>query len=124
MESPEDTHIRLLNLGSLLKAKMAFVEHEQEQITGLKEEIREILKDNDIKKFDDEKHNLHIKVTYGFAFDYGLFKMNNPELVKRFFTTMTETKTKDVFDKKQLNKECPEEYRKCLVELTPRLTIR
>ena len=43
MESPEDSYIELLNLGLLLKEKEIFLEHTEEQITGIKQEIREIM---------------------------------------------------------------------------------
>lgn len=123
MESLNNTHIQLVNLGVLLKQKKVLLEDTQDQITGIKEEIREIMNTNKITIFDDNIAPIHIKLTRNYAFDAGLFKMDNPELVKRFFTTMTEKKTKDVFNKKELNRECPIEYKKCLVELTPRLRV-
>ena len=112
----------LLDLGLLLKNKLALLERTNRDVTGLKHEIREILKENKMTSFDDDR--IKIKMTRNYTFDHGLFKMDNPELVKRYFKTETITKTKDVFSRKQLLRECPEEYKKCLIELTARLSIK
>ena len=121
MESPNNTHTMLVDLGLLLKEKNAILEQTSEQIIGIKVEIREIMNDNKIKSFDDDL--VKIKLTRSYTFDFGLFKMDNPELAKRFFTQETTTKVKDVFNKKELLRECPGEYKKCLIELTPRLRV-
>ena len=124
MESPKNTHISLVNLGQLFKDKVKLTAELNEQISDIKDAIREILQENDIKHFEDKEADIDIKVTYPMSFDFGLFKMDYPILTKRYFTTETITTVRDVYDKKQIKKECPEEYGKCEVELTPRLTVK
>ena len=124
MESPNNTHISLINLGQLLKDKVKLSAQLNEQIGDIKDAIREILQENDIKHFEDKNADIDIKITYPMSFDFGLFKMDYPELTKRYFTTETITTIRDVYDKKQIKKDCPEEYSLCEVELTPRLTVK
>ena len=121
MESPKNTHIQLRNLGVLLKEKMAFVAHEQEQITGLKEEIREVMKGYDLNNFEVDE--VTIKLTRSYAFDIGMFKLEEPEVSKNFIKEETTTKTKDVLDKKALKRLLPVTYKRFLIELTPRLRV-
>ena len=121
MESPEDSYIELLNLGLLLKEKEIFLEHTEEQITGIKEEIREMMTIHDIKKFDDPK--VKIKLTRSYAFDIGSFRLEEPEVSKNFVTEEIITKTKIVIDKKSLKKLLPATYKRFQVELTPRLRV-
>jgi len=126
MESPKNTHITLSNLGQLLKGKMALVKHENAQINNLKEEIRGIMIENDAKIFENKEIDLTIKCTRSFSFDFGMFKLDYPELTKQYFKeeTITTTIVKDVYDKKKIKKEHSVEYKSCEVENTPRLTVK
>ena len=121
MESPEDSYIELVNLGLLLKEKKIFLEHTEEQITGIKEEIREMMNIHEITTFDDPK--VKIKLTRSYAFDIGSFRLEEPEVSKNFVTEEIITKTKIVVDKKSLKKLLPATYKRFQVELTPRLRV-
>ena len=125
MESPNNESIsvqnQLIDLGCLLKDKKKILEATKLQITGIKEEIREIMTTNDIKKIEDDLVN--IKITRSYAFDVGSFKLEEPEVSKNFIKEETTTKIKDVVDKKSLKKLLPATYQRFLVELSPRLRV-
>ena len=121
MESPNNTHIQLVNLGLLLKHKKELLEDTQDQITGIKEEIREIMSANKITTFEDDV--VKIKLTRSYAFDVGSFKLENPEVAKAFISEETTKKIKDVVNKKGLKKYSKVLYEKYLIELTARLRV-
>lgn len=121
MESPNNTHIMLVDLGCLLKQKKAILEKTELQITSIKEEIREIMKINNKTTFDDDL--VKIKLTRSYAFDTGLFKLENPEVAKVYISEETTTKIKDVVNKKGLMKYSKVLYEKYLEELTPKLRV-
>ena len=122
-ESPNNTHTQLIDLGCLLKDKKKLLEDTQDQITGIKEEIREVMGLNNIKKFDNDEPKVHIIITRSYAFDTGLFKLEEPEVSKNFIKEETITKIKAVVDKKSLKKLLPATYQRFLVEMTPRLRV-
>ena len=124
IDSPKNTHINLSNLGRLLKEKMTLVKSEGEQIESLKEEIRGIMIENDLKNFENREMGLRLKITRPKSFDFGLFKLEYPKLRERYFTEETITTIKDVYDKKKIKAGHPKEYEACEVELTPRLTVK
>lgn len=123
-ESSKNTPIDLTNLGLLLKEKMKLVKHETTIINSLKEEIREIMVENDTKEFENEEFGLSIKCQRSFSFDVGMFKYEEPKISQLWITEETITKTRDVLDKKKLQSALPETYKKYLVENTPRLTVK
>ena len=114
----------LTNLGLLLRDKMKLVKHESDQVKNLKEEIRGIMIENDLKNFYNGENNLTLKCSRSFSFDFGAFRMDYPKLTKRYFTEETITTIRDVYDKKKIKKEHPAEYQSCEVENTPRLTVK
>ena len=126
MDATKQLSLDLTNLGMLLKDKMKLAKHEANQVKSLKEEIRGLMIENDLKKFEDKEHDLHMKCVQSFSWDFGMFKLEYPELKKIYFTeeTITTTVTNDVYDKKKIKKEYPKEYESCNVELTPRLTVK
>ena len=120
----QQTEMKLSNLGQLLKSKMELVALESEQIKGLKKQIRAIMINNDMEEFENPDLPLYMKCTRSFSFDIGTFKLEMPGFSAAFITQETITTTKDVFDKKRLKERYPDEYKKYLLELTPRLTIK
>ena len=124
MESPKETHISLINLGQLLKDKVKLTAELNEQISDIKDAIREILQENDIKHFEDKEADIDIKITYPTSFDIGFFKMDQPGFSASFITTESITTIKDILDKKRLSTRYPDEYKKYLIPLTPRLTVK
>lgn len=124
IDSPKNTHITLSNLGRLLKEKMALVSVESEQIKSLKQEVRAIMIANSLKEFENPDIELYMKCQRSFSFDIGTFKIEMPKFSKSFITQETITTTRDVFDKKRLMKNYPEDYKKYLLENTPRLTVK
>ena len=105
---------------------MKLVKHETEQVKNLKEEIRGIMIENNAPNFENKEIGLTLKLTRPKSFDFGLFKLDYPELKKIYFTeeTITTTVIKDVYDKKKIKAGHPKEYESCEVELTPRLTVK
>jgi len=105
---------------------MALVKLENEQIKNLKEEIRGIMIENNAPNFENKELGLTIKIVRSFSFDFGLFKMDYPELTKIYFKeeTITTTAIKDVYDKKKIKAGNPKEYKECEVENTPRLSVK
>ena len=85
------------------------------ELKGLKEELRTFMIDSGIKDFDG------VELRRAFSFDHGWFKMEYPELAKKFIRQETVTTTRDVVDKKGIEKNAPEAYRACLAEGTARL---
>ena len=124
MESPNNTHVQLIDLVDLLKYKKELLEDTQKQVNKIKDEIRVIMKTNDIKTFDDDDKNVHVKISYPKVFDIGTFKMEMPGFAASFITQETTTKTKDVLDKKRLMSRYPDDYAKYLIDLTPRLVVK
>ena len=110
----------------LAKEKVKELKDMQEQAKMFNKEITQIKNDlrYEMTRREIKKINGVIQIQYPKSFDYGLFKMEFPDLTKRYFTEETITTMRDVFDKKLIKKECPEEYKKCEVELTPRLIIK
>ncbi len=126
MDEKRKLCLDLTNLGILLKDKMKLVKHESEQVNNLKEEIRGIMIENDLKNFYDQENNLTLKCSRSFSFDFGAFKLDYPELTKQYFKeeTITTTVVNDVYDKKKIKKEHSAEYKSCEVENTPRLSVK
>lgn len=126
MDETKKLAMDLTNLGLLLKDKMKLVKRESDQVNKLKEEIRGLMIENDVKFFEDKEHDLTLKCSQSFSWDFGTFRMDYPELTKRYFTeeTITTTVVKDVYDKKKIKAEHPKEYKTCEVENTPRLTVK
>ena len=126
MDESKKLSLDLTNLGLLLRDKMKLVKHESDQVNKLKEEIKGIMIENDLKNFYDGENNLTLKCSRSFSFDFGAFRMDYPILTKQYFTeeTITTTVVRDVYDKKKIKKECPVEYQACEVENTPRLTVK
>lgn len=126
MDESKKLSLDLTNLGLLLRDKMKLVAHENEQVKNLKEEIRGIMIENDLKNFYEPENNLTLKCSQSFSFDIGMFKLEDKENAKEFIKeeTTTVTTTRDVFDKKGLMKLKPEVYKKYLCENTPRLSVK
>lgn len=126
MDATKKLSLDLTNLGLLLKDKMKLVKHESDQVKSLKEEIRGIMIENDLKNFYEPENNLTLKCVRSFSFDLGMFKLEDKENAKEFVKeeTTTVTTTRDVFDKKGLMKLKPDVYKKYLCENTPRLTVK
>ncbi len=122
--STEEIEIELSNLGQLLKSKMDLVAFESEQIRGLKKAIKSIMIADDLKEFENPDLPLYMKCTRSFSFDIGMFKLEMPGFSASFITQETITTTKDVFDKKRLKERYPDDYKKYLLENTPRLTVK
>jgi len=80
--------------------------------------------ENDLKTFGSEEEGVTIKCQRSFSFDIGMFKLKQPGFAKSFITEEIITKVRDVLDKKRLMERYPDNYKKYLVELTPRLTVR
>jgi hypothetical protein len=126
MDESKKLSLDLTNLGLLLRDKMKLVKHESDQVSKLKEEIRGIMIENDLKNFENSENNLTLKCSRSFSFDLGMFKLEEKEIAKDFVKeeTTTVTNTRDVFDKKGLMKLKPEIYKKYLCENTPRLSVK
>jgi hypothetical protein len=123
-ENIKNTEMDLSNLGQLLKSKMQLVEFESAQIKSLKQEIKEIMIQNDMKEFENPDLPLYIKCTRSFSFDIGAFKLEMPGFSASFITQEIITKTRDILDKKRLKERYPDDYKKFLIELTPRLKVK
>lgn len=124
LEEIKKTEMDLSNLGQLLKSKMQLVEFETAQIKSLKREVRIIMIENDMKEFENPDLPLYIKCSRSFSFDIGMFKLEQKEIAPNFIKEEIITKTKDILDKKALEKYLPEIYKKYLLENTPRLTVK
>ena len=120
----QETEMELSNLGQLLKSKMGLVAFESEQVRDLKKEIRALMIENDMKEFENPDLPPYMKCNRSFSFDIGMFKLEMPGFSASFITQETITTTRDVFDKKRLKERYPDDYKKYLVENTPRLTVR
>ena len=127
MESTKENYPDLTNLGLLLKEKIKLVTHETTQMNQLKKEIRALMVEHDLPDFENEEFGLTIKCQRSFSFDIGAFKLEMPGFSASFITEETTTKTEDVLSAKQktrLMERYPDDYKKYLVENTPRLTVR
>ena len=124
LEEVKKTEMDLSNLGQLLKSKMQLVEFESAQIKSLKQEIRGLMIQNDMKEFENPDEDIYIKCTRSFSFDIGMFKLEMPGFSASFITQEIVTKTRDILDKKRLKERYPDEYAKYLLENTPRLTVK
>lgn len=87
-----------------------------------KEELRGIMIELDEKELKNEEHE--IKLARPYSFDVGQLGVDYPELYKKYTSIEKVISEKVVCNKKDLKKFYPQEYHKCEVELTPRLTIK
>ena len=65
-----------------------------------------------------------IKINYPKSFDVGLLGEEFPELYKKYTSVERVITENVVVNKKDLKRFFPDEYSKCEIELTPRLTIQ
>jgi len=126
MDESKKLALDLTNLGLLLREKMKLVKHESDQVNKLKEEIRGIMIEAELKNFYNQENNLTLKISRSFSFDFGMFKLEYPDLTKIYFKeeTITTTVVKDVYDKKKIKAGNPKEYKACEIENTPRLSVK
>ena len=109
-------------LASMVKELEAEIEQLKEKQEEIKEEIRGLLKELGTNRLRNEQ--IEIKISYPKSFDTGLFGMEYPELYAKYTSIERTTKEKVVVNEKDLKRFYPDEYEKCAVDLTPRLTIQ
>lgn len=79
------------------------------------------MKDLDVKYLKNESMEISISPK---SFDSANLDVEYPELYKKYTTIEIITTEKVVVNKKDLERFYPEEYEDCLIELTPRLSIK
>jgi len=105
----------LKELVSQCRALKVIVEIKNDELKGLKEELRTFMIDSGIKEFDG------VEIRRAFSFDAGWFKITYPNIAEKFIKEETIKTVRDVVDKKGIKKHYPEEYQVCLAEGTARL---
>jgi len=110
------------NLATIYLEKKQQIEEIKKEMNILKEEILGLFDEQGIKSVNTEKGR--ISVQYPKSFDTGLFGVEFPDLYKKYTTIEKVITEKVVVNKEDLQRFYPEEYKKCTVELTPRLIIQ
>lgn len=114
----------ILNLAMLIDDKKILIKHQTNQLNIIKEEVRELMKDLGEKYLENEMIDVEMRISN--SFDAGILGLEYPKFYRQYVTTkkvIIETEEM-IIDKKGLEKDHPEAYKACLVELTPRLYIK
>jgi len=113
------------DLSNMINTKRLMIDRLDEEMGILKEEVRGLLKELNVKYMKNEIYE--IKISYPEPVDKLLLIADYPDIAKRVIETSTETKEVNKLSKKNkelLKTEYPDVFQNVVGIATPRLTIK